>query len=238
MSKVVIFSGAGISAESGISTFRESGGLWEQYDVSVICNYDSMQKNEALTIDFYDKRRADLQNKEPNYAHDVIADLKEKYPDDIAVITQNVDNLFEKAGLKHEDVIHLHGFMTEVRCQNLECNEIFDIGYKSLYDVHNGFCPTCGTRLRPNIVFFGEAAPMYEELSRHVQDCELFVVIGTSGNVVGVNTIAQYVEHSILNNYEPSQAIEDALFSKVLYKKATDAIEEIAQEIETLLESR
>lgn len=237
MSKVVIFSGAGISAESGISTFRESGGLWDQYDVSVICNYDSMQKNESLTIEFYDKRRADLEDKEPNYAHDMIADLKEKYPDDIAVITQNVDNLFEKAGLKPEDVIHLHGFMTEIRCQNQNCNKTFDIGYKSLYDAHNGFCPACGTRLRPNIVFFGESAPMYEELSRHVQDCELFIVIGTSGNVVGVNTIAQYVERSILNNYEPSPAIEDALFSKVLYKKATEAIDEIVQEVDIFLGS-
>lgn len=157
MAKVVIFSGAGISAESGISTFRESGGLWDQYDVSVICNYDSMQKNESLTIEFYDKRRADLESKEPNYAHDMVADLKEKYPDDIAVITQNVDNLFEKAGLRHEDVIHLHGFMTEVRCQNPNCEEIFEIGYKSQYDAYNNFCPTCGTKLRPNIVFFGEA---------------------------------------------------------------------------------
>ncbi|MCW8895701.1 MAG: NAD-dependent deacetylase [Sulfurimonas sp.] len=238
MARVVLFSGAGISAESGISTFRESGGLWDRYDVNVVCNYDSMQKNEAITIEFYDKRRADLEDKEPNYAHDVIADLKEKYPDDIAVITQNVDNLFEKAGLKHEDVIHLHGFMTEVRCQNQQCNKIFDIGYKSLYDAHNGFCPRCGTGFRPNIVFFGEAVPMYEELNRQIQDCELFVVIGTSGNVVGVNTIAQYVQRSILNNYEPSPAIEDALFSKVLYKKATDAIEEIAEEIEAVLESR
>ncbi len=236
MARVVIFSGAGISAESGISTFRDSGGLWDEYDVSIICNYDSMQKNEALTIEFYDKRRADLEDKEPNYAHDVIADLKEKYPDDIAVITQNVDNLFEKAGLKHEDVIHLHGFMTELRCQNRECEEIFEIGYKSQYDAYNGSCPTCGFTLRPNIVFFGEAAPKYEELSRHIQDCELFVVIGTSGNIVGVNTIAQYVDRSVLNNYEPSAAIEDALFSKVLYKKATDAVEEIAGEVEVFLD--
>ena len=238
MAKVVILSGAGISAESGISTFRDSGGLWEEYDVSVVCNYDSLEKNEALTIEFYDKRRAELETKEPNYAHKLVAALKEKYPDDIAVITQNVDNLFEKAGLNHEDVIHLHGFMTEVRCQNIECSLIFDIAYKSQYEFHNGTCPTCGSKLRPNIVFFGEQAPKYAELDRHIQDCELFIVIGTSGNVIGVNTIAQYVDRSILNNYEPSPAIEDAFFSKVLYKKATDAIDEIAEEIESLLESR
>jgi NAD-dependent deacetylase len=238
MAKVVILSGAGISAESGISTFRDSGGLWEEYDVSVVCNYDSLEKNEALTIEFYDKRRAELKTKEPNYAHKIVASLKEKYPNDIAVITQNVDNLFEKAGLNHEDVIHLHGFMTEVRCQNIECSLIFDIDYKSQYEFHNGTCPTCGSKLRPNIVFFGEQAPRYAELDRHIQDCELFIVIGTSGNVIGVNTIAQYVDRSILNNYEPSPAIEDAFFSKVLYKKATDAIDEIAEEIESLLESR
>ena len=128
--------------------------------------------------------------------------------------------------------------MTEIRCQNFECGRVYDIGYKSLYETNNGFCPACDTRLRPNIVFFGEPAPMYEALNREIQDCELFVVIGTSGNVVGVNTIAQYVERSILNNYEPSPAIEDALFSKVLYKKATEAIEEIAQEIESHLNPR
>ncbi|MCF6340209.1 MAG: NAD-dependent deacetylase [Sulfurimonas sp.] len=233
MSKIIIFSGAGISAESGISTFRDSGGLWEEYDVSVVCNHDSLEKNESLTIEFYDKRRLDLEDKESNYAHDIIADLKNKYPNDIAVITQNVDNLFQKAGLKQEDVIHLHGFMNEVRCQ--ECSDIVNIGYRSLYDSNNGFCKPCGAKLRPNIVFFGEAAPMYEVLNKEVQDCEFFIVIGTSGNVVGVNMIAQFVEKSILNNYEQSDAIDDVLFDKVLYKKATDAIEEIAQDIEEFL---
>jgi len=235
MAKVIILSGAGISAESGISTFRESGGLWDKYDVNVVCNYDSLQKNEALTIEFYDKRRVELEFKEPNYAHEIVAELKQRYRGEIAVITQNVDNLFEKAGLKHKDVIHLHGFMTEVRCQSSECEAIFEIGYKSQYEAFCGKCPNCHSKLRPNIVFFGEAAPMYEELNRHIQDCELFVVIGTSGNVIGVNTIAQYVQRSILNNYEPSEAIEDQLFSKVLYKSATDAIDEIADEIDTLL---
>jgi NAD-dependent deacetylase len=158
------------------------------------------------------------------------------YKKEIAVITQNVDNLFEKAGLKHEDVIHLHGFMTEVKCRSRECGLVIDIGYKNQNDAYNGKCPTCNSKLRPNIVFFGEAAPLYEELSRQIQNCELFIVIGTSGSVVGVNTIAQYVDKSILNNYEPSEAIEDKLFSKVLYKKATEAIDEIAQEIEEFLE--
>ena len=237
MARVVVLSGAGISAESGISTFRDSGGLWEKYDVEVVCNYDSLAKNEALTIEFYDKRRAELEDKEPNYAHRVIKELKDKYANDIAIITQNVDNLFEKAGMNSLDVLHLHGFMPEVRCQNSRCGATYDIGYRSLYTLNDGLCPKCSTKLRPNIVFFGESAPMYETLNRHIQDCELFIVIGTSGNVVGVNTIAAFCERSILNNLEPSSAIDESSFSKVLYEKASFAIDEIREEIELLLDS-
>lgn len=238
MAKVLILSGAGVSAESGISTFRDKDGLWEEYDVKVVCNYDSLKKNEALTIEFYDKRRADLENKEPNYAHKVIARLKDKYKDDIAVITQNVDNLFEKAGMRCDDVIHLHGFLTELRCQNDRCSLTFDIGYKKQAEAFNGKCPTCSSKLRPNIVFFGESAPKYKELDEHFQDCELFVVIGTSGNVIGVNTMAAFCDKSILNNLEPSPAINDSVFSTVIYDKASAAIDKIAQEIEEHLKQK
>ncbi len=235
MAKVVIFSGAGISAESGISTFRESDGLWENYDVRVVCNYDSLEKNESITLEFYDQRRADLAEKEPNKAHKIYAQLKKKYPDEIAIITQNVDDLFEKAGLSQEEVIHLHGFLPEVKCRNRFCEAIYNIGYGSIYDFHNGFCPQCGEKLRPNIVFFGEQAPMYAKLNEEIQDCEFIVVIGTSGNVIGVNTMAVYIQHSILNNLEESAAIEHQLFGKVLFKPATEAAEEIASDIEKFL---
>lgn len=233
MSKVVILSGAGLSAESGISTFRDSGGLWEEYDVNVVCNYDSLEKNEDLTIEFYDKRRAELESKEANYAHKVICELKKEYPNEIAVITQNVDNLFEKAGMDAQDIIHLHGFMPEVKCQS--CLNVYDIGYKGLRSYKEGFCPECSSKLRPNIVFFGESAPMYEKLSNEISDCQLFIVIGTSGEVIGVNDIAQFAKYSILNNLESSRAIEDDLFDKVLYMKATEAIDEIARDINTFL---
>ena len=233
MAKVIILSGAGLSAESGISTFRDSGGLWDEYDVSVICNYDSMQKHEELTIEFYDKRRKDLESKEPNHAHKVISQLKQEYGSNIAVITQNVDDLFEKAGMNPDDVIHLHGFLPEVRCQ--ACDEIFNIQYQNQKEFNAGYCPECSSKLRPNIVFFGENAPLYERLSKEISDCQFFIVIGTSGEVIGVNTIAQFSELSILNNLEPSSAIEDALFTKVLYMKATEAIDEIAGVIDEFL---
>jgi NAD-dependent deacetylase len=236
MARVVILSGAGISAESGISTFRDSDGLWEEYDVKVVCNFDSLEKHEALTLEFYDKRRSDIKDKEPNYAHKVVANLKKRYPNEIAVITQNVDNLFEKAGLDESEVIHLHGFLPEVRCQNPACNKIYNIGYEKIQTLNGGKCPTCNTKLRPNIVFFGESAPMYEKLNFHMNDCELLVVIGTSGNVINTDFLTQYVDKSILNNLEPSPAIHEGYYDKVLYKKATEAADEIALDIESFLD--
>ena len=233
MAKVVILSGAGLSAQSGIKTFRDSGGLWDEYDVSIVCNYDSLEKNESLTLEFYDKRRAELETKEPNYAHIKYADLKKRFPKDVAIITQNVDDLFEKAGLNEDEIIHLHGFLPEVRCR--VCDEVYNISYKSIYDFHNGFCPKCGGKLRPNIVFFGEMAPMYAKLDKEIRDCEFIVVVGTSGNVIGVNTMANFIENSILNNLEPSNAIEEQLFKKVLYKPATEAVDEIISDIERFL---
>ena len=235
MAKVVILSGAGISAESGISTFRESDGLWENHDVSVVCNYDSMDRHEDTTINFYDTLRLGLEDKKPNRAHLVISELKKQYPDEIAVITQNIDDLFEKAGLNKDEVIHLHGFMTELKCRDSYCDYIVDIAYTKQNDYNEGVCPKCGVKLRPNIVFFGEQAPMYDKLNREFQDCEMFVVIGTSGNVIGVNTMANFADISILNNLEPSPAIDDNLFSKVIYDKATESIDLIADEIETFL---
>ncbi len=235
MAKVVVLSGAGISAESGISTFRDSDGLWEEYDVKVICNHDSLDKNEKLTLEFYDKRREDIEDKKPNRAHLLLKELKNKYPEDIAIITQNVDNLFEKAGMQEDEVIHLHGFLPEVKCKDDYCGTVHNIGYKSIYECNDAICDSCGGKLRPNIVFFGEMAPKYEELNSELSDCEMFVVIGTSGNVIGVNSVANFVEHSILNNLEPSDAIEEHLFSKVIYDKASIAIDEIYDDIEEFL---
>lgn len=234
MAKVVVLSGSGISAESGLATFRESDGLWANYSVDDVCTSGCLLSNRDETIEFYDKRRTELADKEPNHAHKTLAELKNRYKDDIAIITQNVDNLFEKAGIAHEDVVHLHGYLTQVECQS--CHEVYDIGYSKLNDVNGGQCIVCNSaEVRPHIVMFGETAPEYETLDQEIQDCSLFIVIGTSGMVVGVNMIAHFVERSILNNLEPSEAINDAYFDKVLYGKATEMINDIAYEIEDVL---
>ncbi len=235
MSQILILSGAGISAESGISTFRDSDGLWEKHRIEDVCSAGCLDTNGEATRKFYDARRADIQEKTPNYAHKVIVELKQKYPNDIAVLTQNVDDLFEKAGIKSDEIVHLHGFLKELKCR--ACDEVFDIGYMSQDECFNTQCPSCGGELRPNIVFFGEAAPKYQILTQELNSCSLIVIIGTSGNVLDVTYFAQLTDKSILNNLEPSDAIDDRYFTKVYYAKATDAIAEIAEYIEEFLEN-
>ncbi len=231
MAKVIIFSGAGISAPSGISTFRDSGGLWERYRIEDICSAGCLKTNRDETIEFYDKRREDIKDKEPNRAHTMIAKLQKKYPQEIKIITQNVDDMFEKAGCT--DVLHLHGFLREICCEY--CGYRQDIGYeaqKNRYEI----CPKCSHHLRPNIVFFGEPAPRYTDMYYYMQTCEMLVVIGTSGNVINTDMfLSNRIKKSILNNMEPSSAIDDRLYSKVLYKSVTNAIDEIISDIENFL---
>ena len=231
MAKIVILSGAGISAESGISTFRGSSGLWEKHKVEDICSADCLEWNYDKTIEFYDKIRVELKNKKPNIAHIKIAELKNEFKNDIAVITQNIDDLFEKAGLNKSDLIHLHGSLTEVKCQNKNCDFIQDIKYSKQNNFNNNLCLYCQSKLRPNVVFFGEAAPEYKNLYTQMEDCKLLVIIGTSGTVINTDNLAVHVEKSILNNLEPSKAIFDELYTKILYMPATKAISDIAREI-------
>ncbi len=231
MAKVIIFSGAGISAPSGISTFRDSGGLWEKYKIEDICTSGCLKTNRNETIEFYDKRREDIKDKKANHAHKMIAKLQKNYFSDIKIITQNVDDMFEKAGCK--DVLHLHGFLREVYCEY--CGFKRDIGYEAQKNRWET-CPKCKRKLRPNIVFFGEPAPKYSDLYFQLQDCQMIVVIGTSGNVINTDMFLNHqIKKSILNNLEPSHAIDESLYSKVLYKSATEAIDEIAVDIEKFL---
>lgn len=229
MAKIVFFSGAGVSADSGISTFRDSDGLWENYRVEEICQAGCLSWNREVTLNFYDSRRLDIKNKEPNLAHILISELKNKYPKSIAVITQNIDNMFEKAGC--QEILHLHGFLQELRCES--CGFIKNIGYEK--QKREERCPTCKNFLRPNIVFFGEAAPMYEKLYQELEDCEVFVCIGTSGAVMNVGMLSQWAKYKILNNLEPNNLIDDSYFDEVYYEKASEAIEKIIASVKRFL---
>lgn len=229
MAKVVIFSGAGISAESGLSTFRDADGLWEKYRIEEICTAGCLNWNRENTLTFYDARREKLASVTPNSAHYAIAKLQEQYPKDIALITQNVDDLFERAGCK--DVLHLHGFLPRLRCE--QCGTTQLIGYNQ--QSRDISCQNCGGAFRPDIVFFGESAPMYEHLYEAMEDCEFLSIIGSSGNVVAMDHFARHVKVSILNNLERSDAINERVYTKVLYKKATEAVGEIVGDVEAFL---
>ncbi|MEA1914920.1 MAG: Sir2 family NAD-dependent protein deacetylase [Campylobacterota bacterium] len=232
MNKIIILSGAGLSAQSGISTFRDADGLWENYDINRICMAGCLDWNYDETIHFYNLRRTDISDKTPNHAHEVIAQLKTQYPNQIEVITQNVDDLLEKA--QCPDVLHLHGFLPELRC--MQCDTIVNVEYDTQDDSH--YCQNCGGKLRPNIVFFGEAAPKYQDMHNILNQCGLFITIGTSGNVINVSQLTQYADFSILNNLESSEAIVEEVFDKIYYENATTAIDKIKKDIEKYIESQ
>ncbi|MBD3789368.1 MAG: NAD-dependent deacetylase [Campylobacterales bacterium] len=226
--KVYILSGAGLSAESGIRTFREADGLWEEYPVEEVCSVQGFARNRQKVLDFYDNLRINLEDKKPNRAHQGLATIKNKYPDHIVMLTQNVDDMLERAGC--QDVIHLHGTLVDLRCEN--CEEVFRIGYRS----QNGLCcPACGSeQIRHNVVMFKEAAPAYIYLRDLYEEADMVVVIGTSGYVIDTAYMAQLVDYSILNNLDEDSNI-DQYFSKCFYLPATQAIDEIIKEIETFL---
>ena len=229
MAKVVILSGAGLSAESGIRTFRESDGLWEEYDVHEVCSTQGFINDRQKVLNFYDLRRSDIKDKQPNTAHAMVARVKKRFPSEVAIITQNVDDMLERAGCP--DIIHLHGTLTDLRCE--DCNHIFAIGYDSQKGV---VCPHCESdQVRHNVVMFGEAAPMYERLASELQDAELLVVIGTSGHVIDTAYFAKLVNHSVLNNIDIDE-YHDAGFGTKLYKPATEAAQEIEKIIENFLD--
>lgn len=174
MKSLVVLSGAGVSAESGIKTFRDSDGLWENYPVQEVASIEGWYRNPALMLKFYNERRRQLESAKPNRAHEIIAELESSFK--VTVVTQNVDNLHERAG--STSVIHLHGELTKVRPQDREDSaSAFDIGYK---DINMGDCDGRGVQLRPHIVWFGEAVPMFERAAEAVSRADILLIIGTS----------------------------------------------------------
>lgn len=173
--RLVVLTGAGMSAESGFSTFRDAGGLWENYNVEDVASIEGWHRNPRLMVEFYNGLRTQLENAEPNEGHRILAALEETF--DVGIITQNVDNLHERAG--STNVLHLHGELTKARSVNDE-NKICDVGYRKMEYGERG---EDGALLRPHIVWFGEAVPMISEAARWVRGADIFAVVGTSLNV-------------------------------------------------------
>ena len=185
MKKLVVLTGAGMSADSGIKTFRDSGGLWEQYRVEDVASIDAWHRNPDLVQWFYNERRRQLATAMPNEGHKGLAALEKDF--DVHIITQNVDNLHERGG--STKVLHLHGQLTQAR-SSINPDLVDDIGYR---DILPGEIASDGSLLRPNIVWFGEAVPAMEEAAEIASGAEIFAVIGTSLNVYPAAGLIHYV---------------------------------------------
>ncbi|QDK80013.1 NAD-dependent deacylase [Spirosoma sp. KCTC 42546] len=175
MKKIVVLSGAGISAESGIPTFRASDGLWENHRIEDVATPEAWQRNPALVQDFYNQRRKQALSVMPNAGHLALVKLEEKY--DVTVITQNVDNLHEKAG--SSKVVHLHGELFKSR-SSIDESLVYDVDG---WEIKQGDLCKKGSQLRPHIVWFGEAVPMMDVAVDITQEADIFIVVGTSLNV-------------------------------------------------------
>jgi len=170
--KIVVFTGAGISAESGIQTFRDSDGLWEQYDVKDVATIDGWRKDRKLVLKFYNERHKQLDTVEPNSAHYFLAELEQKY--DVQIVTQNVDDLHERAG--STNVLHLHGQLTKMRAFNN--NTVYD--WPKDFDIQTDSVDENGDTLRPHIVWFGEDVPNMGKAEKLTKEADILIVIGTS----------------------------------------------------------
>jgi NAD-dependent deacetylase len=182
--KLVVFTGAGISAESGIKTFRDSGGLWEEYDINDVATPQAWHKNQKLVLEFYNQRRKQVIEANPNAAHIALATLEKKY--DVHIITQNIDNLHERAG--STSVLHLHGEIMKARSSEYE-HLIYDVKNSEIKD---GEVCEMGFQLRPHIVWFGEMVPMMEPAIELASNCEIFIVVGTSLDVYPAAGLINY----------------------------------------------
>ena len=226
--KLVISSGAGISAESGISTFRDAGGLWENYPVMEVCSADGFRKNPALVHEFYNARRKDLVTKFPNDAHKILAELEKDY--DVYVITQNVDDLHERAG--SSKILHLHGELMKIR-------SVIDPEYVESLDMeHLVTSPATvgknGHPMRPHIVFFQEPVPNMELAAEWVHDADIFVVIGTSLVVYPAAGLLHYTRPDIPIYYIDPNPADITIMSpqvKVIKATATEGMQILKDEL-------
>jgi len=187
--KIVVFSGAGMSAESGIKTFRDAGGLWEEYKIEDVATYEAWTKNPKLVLDFYNQRRKQVMAASPNAAHRMVAGLQEEF--DVQVITQNIDDLHERAG--SEKVLHLHGEIMKSRSSQWS-ELIYDM---KEWELKEGDLCERGAQLRPHIVWFGEAVPEMVRAEMLTQEADIFITIGTSLNVYPAANLIHVVEASV-----------------------------------------
>ncbi len=224
---IVILTGAGVSAESGIDTFRSSGGLWEKHRIEDVATPEAFARDPHLVFRFYDQRRENIQMAHPNAAHEALARLDAEWDGNLLIVTQNVDDLHERAGARR--LIHMHGEHLSAWCTSCDTRTRW---FGAL--AHRPACPACGAHsLRPDIVWFGEMPYRMPEIEAALRDCDLFVSIGTSGAVypaAGYVQTARYVGARTLElNLDPSQG--SVMFHECRLGPATDLVPAFVAEL-------
>ncbi len=187
--KIVVFSGAGMSAESGIKTFRDTGGLWEEYKIEDVATFDAWEKNQNLVLNFYNERRKQVMEAQPNEAHFLVAELQKHF--DVQVITQNIDDLHERAGSKK--VLHLHGEIMKGR-STVKHDLVYPLKH---WEIKAGDVCEVGSQIRPHIVWFGEAVPEMDKATELAEKADIFITIGTSLNVYPAANLIHVIEGHI-----------------------------------------
>lgn len=223
MKKIVVLTGAGVSAESGISTFRDANGLWEGHDVMEVATPEGWERNQELVLNFYNKRRRQLKEVDPNPAHHALKDLEEQY--EVHIITQNVDDLHERAG--SSNVIHLHGELKKARSTFDE-----DLVLDWEDDIKQGdFCEH-NHQLRPHVVWFGEGVPMMEKAMQLTSEADILVIIGTSMQVYPAAGLIDFISPDTPVYFvDPKPAINENKNLKIYAEKASEGVPKLVREL-------
>lgn len=215
---IVVLTGAGMSAESGLSTFRDNGGLWEQYSVYDVATPEAFERNQELVLRFYNERRRQLENVQPNRGHQLLAELEKQYR--VTVITQNVDDLHERGG--SSNVIHLHGELTKAR-SSAHPELVYEIGYA---DIEPGDTCDRGVQLRPHVVWFGEEVPMLDAAADLVRTADHLLIIGTSLQVYPAAGLAHEVDMTVPITVIDPDAPASLVHARVIRKGASEGVAE------------
>ena len=223
MKKIVVLTGAGMSAESGINTFRDADGLWEGHDVMEVASPQGWYNNQELVLDFYNKRRRRLHEVTPNKGHELLAYLEKTHS--VNIVTQNVDDLHERAG--SQNVLHLHGELLKVRSTAHE-----HLVYQWEKDLVQGDLCESGSQLRPHIVWFGEAVPMLEKAIEITATADILLIIGTSMQVYPAASLINYIDnHTPIYFIDPKPAIREQDFNNltVISEKAVKGVQQFIE---------
>lgn len=224
---LVIFSGAGVSQESGIDTFRSDTGLWNNYNVKDVATVAGFRDNPQLVVDFYNKRRQEIHASSPNYAHEIIANLEEHY--NVTVVTQNIDDFHERAG--SSNVLHLHGEINKLQDHG-NVKNVFDLeGDTQDFSKRN---PSNNARLRPYVVWFGEQPRYFDEAKKAIMSCDAFIVVGTSLNVQPAASLIDFVPKTakfLLVDPYPAITENDFINLEIISKKAVSGFSLIQNDL-------